>query len=360
MNNEELYTDFADKFFNKGKELSVKPNIFNYATSELSQDAFFCWLFAWSHKDFSNEKLNKISMDFINGILKKADKQEIILVDKIEIVRQEAKIDFYIRINDKIIILFEDKIKTEKHDNQLERYKDYINQKYKNHEIVCVYLKTSLIWREEKKSVCGDGYFPLDIFDIRDIFKCAVSENGIFNDFVSYILAKSSAYTAYLTLPLKDFIFEDESKSDAWQGFYNFIETEIPGSGIAHWAGGLKTWFGLSNIYKDYDEEIDGEAQVSLILDKYRITVDTVVIHSDTNIAKYQDYLYDILERSDIGKLYNLQFAGQTSNSKNVRIAIIDNVFVLKEDGVIDSIKTVEVIRNITNIFNCCFKDEIS
>jgi hypothetical protein len=26
----------------------MKPNIFKYATSELSQDAFICWLLAWA------------------------------------------------------------------------------------------------------------------------------------------------------------------------------------------------------------------------------------------------------------------------------------------------------------------------
>ena len=27
--------------------MSEKPNLFEYATSELSQDAFICWLLAW-------------------------------------------------------------------------------------------------------------------------------------------------------------------------------------------------------------------------------------------------------------------------------------------------------------------------
>jgi hypothetical protein len=26
----------------------MEPNLFNYATSELSQDAFICWLIAWA------------------------------------------------------------------------------------------------------------------------------------------------------------------------------------------------------------------------------------------------------------------------------------------------------------------------
>nr|WP_260390277.1 hypothetical protein [Ornithobacterium rhinotracheale] len=28
--------------------MAEKPNLFQYATSELSQDAFLCWLIAWA------------------------------------------------------------------------------------------------------------------------------------------------------------------------------------------------------------------------------------------------------------------------------------------------------------------------
>lgn len=32
----------------------TKPNIFNFATSELSQDAFICWIISWF--DYPQEK----------------------------------------------------------------------------------------------------------------------------------------------------------------------------------------------------------------------------------------------------------------------------------------------------------------
>ncbi len=36
-----------------------KPNLFSYATSELSQDAFICWLLAWAHPE--NKEINSDS-----------------------------------------------------------------------------------------------------------------------------------------------------------------------------------------------------------------------------------------------------------------------------------------------------------
>ena len=42
----------------------MKPNIFNYATSELSQDAVLCWMFDWANFD------NKIMKDFAKDFIK--------------------------------------------------------------------------------------------------------------------------------------------------------------------------------------------------------------------------------------------------------------------------------------------------
>ena len=39
----------------------MKPNVFDYATSELSQDAFLAWLFKWAEKD--NEQYDKLLHD---------------------------------------------------------------------------------------------------------------------------------------------------------------------------------------------------------------------------------------------------------------------------------------------------------
>ena len=44
----------------------MSQNIFNYATSELSQDAFISLLVAWF--DGEDKKLQEISKDFINSV----------------------------------------------------------------------------------------------------------------------------------------------------------------------------------------------------------------------------------------------------------------------------------------------------
>lgn len=40
----------------------TRPNLFNYATSELSQDAFICWILSWGTSEAGSydKQLNEI------------------------------------------------------------------------------------------------------------------------------------------------------------------------------------------------------------------------------------------------------------------------------------------------------------
>ena len=69
-------------------------NLFNYATSELSQDAFLCWLLSYAQeKKYSgdDDKLQKCAQSLIKvfllgqkGILEKNLIKEDLIVEKIE------------------------------------------------------------------------------------------------------------------------------------------------------------------------------------------------------------------------------------------------------------------------------------
>ncbi len=104
-----------------------RPNIFDYATKELSQDAMVCWLFACLKSDDENYK--KIGKNFVKFILKEEIKGEDIDNIKIEIedkspVKQRYSADVFalVRVEDKLYpILFEDKTDTYLHDDQFKK-----------------------------------------------------------------------------------------------------------------------------------------------------------------------------------------------------------------------------------------------
>ncbi len=107
-----------------------RPNIFDYATKELSQDAMICWLIAWAgqSKDAAreDEALQLCGRQFVCTLLnhKRSGKAPIELEDEVktEIYQQERRIDVLARINGKHVLLIEDKTGTKDHDKKLSRY----------------------------------------------------------------------------------------------------------------------------------------------------------------------------------------------------------------------------------------------
>ena len=135
-----------------------RNNIFNFATSELSQDAFICWLCNWVNFDDNSlsedeKKLKLLATEFIEKML--GEKLED---RKVSIKRQYQKIDVLLEIQNKtefitneneknpvvdIYVIIEDKVETESHSDQINRYKKLISKKNKSKaQIKTVYYKT--------------------------------------------------------------------------------------------------------------------------------------------------------------------------------------------------------------------------
>ena len=109
------------------------PNIFKYATGELSQDAFLCWLIACA--DCDDAALKELGLDFIRFLYdpKNYTKQELnvsgLVEDKKFPWKQYFKTDVYFQanINGKVVsFIIEDKTSSMMHGDQLKRYAEGI------------------------------------------------------------------------------------------------------------------------------------------------------------------------------------------------------------------------------------------
>jgi hypothetical protein len=84
----------------------MKPNIFNIATKELSQDGFFTWLLQWADLNHQshNVELHKCAQEFVKKLIaKQIDyKTEI---NKVNAGRQWENIDVWAEINDEVLII---------------------------------------------------------------------------------------------------------------------------------------------------------------------------------------------------------------------------------------------------------------
>jgi hypothetical protein len=207
----------------------MKPNLFDIATKELSQDAFFTWLFLWGNPDCEiyNNELHKCSQEFIKKLLLKQFKINI-SITKIEAGRQWNNIDIWVKINNEYLIVIEDKISTFEHSNQLENYKKFASDwcAKNNFKLLLFYLKTGTEFSGFLDKISQKNYFIIDRTELIDFFKTYSNiKNDIFQDYYNRLIIIDDLEKTYESLIIKDWSF------NSWIGFYKYLESHIDVSG---------------------------------------------------------------------------------------------------------------------------------
>ena len=90
-----------------------RPNIFDYATKELSQDAVICLLIKYSgYKGTEGTAERRLGTKFVKALIGKHKEEgyELDNIDKVEVYRQDNHIDVLAHINDNHVLLIEDKL----------------------------------------------------------------------------------------------------------------------------------------------------------------------------------------------------------------------------------------------------------
>lgn len=145
--------------------------MFDYATSELSQDAILIWLLSWAdpkHKD-ANEYLHECATELIRLL---TNKDANLKISSITPSKQYKSIDVWIEINDCIELIIEDKTNCSEHNDQLERYKEDAEKWCKENnspkkELHFAYVKTSSFYEGERNYVENERKWK--VFDRKDL-----------------------------------------------------------------------------------------------------------------------------------------------------------------------------------------------
>lgn len=166
----------------------MAPNIFKYATKELSQDAVICWLVSCARE--ATGELRECGVSFVqtlmrsdnsrvinaqNSKIQALDEGSVMVVHK-EPSTQYSNIDVYFRVKwgSKLVgVIIEDKVQTEMHGDQLERYLATIGTD-SNEELYfvkAIYLKTGYVFDDEREEAKRAGYCVFDAEDIDHFFR---------------------------------------------------------------------------------------------------------------------------------------------------------------------------------------------
>lgn len=259
-----------------------QPNIFNYATSELSQDAFISWLIQWADTKFKtvNECLYSTGILLLKSML---DKKGILLseIEDLQIWQQHHKIDVFVNFkmnNQKVAIIIEDKTYSNAHSKQLERYLNKI--KAEGYDVIVpIYFKTG--FQPDFYEEINNHYYPYTIKDLKEVLhkgKDLGVHNDIFNCYFEFIKENEIEYDNckfgfenYMKIPVSDWGWWN------WNGFFksnhkNFgagtgIIPNPRGSLLGFWFGGVNTTVEIDNkefIYSPYLDVIFGMGNFSI------------------------------------------------------------------------------------------------
>lgn len=211
-----------------------RPNLFRIATSELSQDAFLVWLMQWA--DPSNMQYDSAlcaaGQDFIRFLLGKSQKYDNIpKIDKVIVRKQVVTIqdkprkrkdiiDMWVEVNDRFLIVIEDKTGSAEHSRQLDRYKEAA-QKYcaeKNMLLTLIYLKTHDETRSKINAVEEKGFNFIGRKVLLAFFSKHSVENDIYKDFVLNLDRIDASSESFRTRPIGKWSW------DSWCGFLSYLD----------------------------------------------------------------------------------------------------------------------------------------
>lgn len=218
-----------------------RNNIFNFATSELSQDAFICWLCNWVNFDDNSlsedeKKLKSLATEFIEKML--GEKLED---RKVNIKRQYQKIDVLLEIQNKtefitkgnninpivdMYVIIEDKVGIGLHSNQIERYRELISEKNEKDngsraKIKVVYYK---IYDEDNTERLKENGVNVilgreNILELLKEYKDKIN-NSIFENYHNYLSNIETDVNSYEKKNLEDW------NSNCYIGFFKELKNE--------------------------------------------------------------------------------------------------------------------------------------
>lgn len=326
------------------------PNLFHFATSELSQDAVLCWMLSWADQKYkkNHPHLHDVAKSLLYSIYRKAKIETPAEFLKIDIQRQYSGIDIFCEINDDSIILIEDKVGTKQHSNQLARYKDNIlnDPKFASKTVIPVYLQTGD--QSNYAEIEEHGYHTLRRRDLLDILesdagKHAKSQSDILRDFSDHIRHIEDGVQSYAVLPINEWAW------DSWKGFYIEIQRRLQDGDWDYIANPTGGFLGFWWYFKKTNE-----CEIYLQLEQEKFCFKIWVANAEKRIYFRQYWHEKIIEKC---QKYNIEAKrpGRFGYGQYMTVAILDQEYrITNDDGIINMEATLEILKSAQSIIDNC------
>ncbi len=324
-----------------------KPNIFNYATSELSQDAIICYILEWAkieNKDI-NEDLYNLGIEFINSLFDNFNQiNKPNTYHKIEIKKQYKNIDILCIVNNEYSIIIEDKTNTKNHSDQLKRYFEEIKKDFNKTKILPIYFKTGD--QSNYDNVKEKGYSIYGRKDFLNVLNNANYKNDVIEDYTDYLQNIENSINSYKITPIEKWSW------NAWKGFYIELKNKLNDGNwdyVPNRQGGfLGFWWNWSSEDTYYVYlQIETSWEQDIYIGKIKIKL----YSKDNNKVEK-----NIVNKWKSHVLYNdnnikISKPKVVRTGKSVTVGILENEFrITDNNNIINIDKTIKFIKKIEKI----------
>ena len=369
----------------------LSPNLFDYATKELSQDAFLCWSLAWADKEYkdSNKELHGYGKAFLTYLIKLHNdrvnslqnisnepfQQKINLPLQngysIKVCKQDDKVDVVVKIkanNNNFDILIEDKVSGGENNNQMTRYQEKWKAKVEAGEIdrfICIYYKSR---KEAYTNWINDKNYayvgPDEMLGFMKKHSKGIKDS-IFCDYYNMLYLQDKEMKSFSTKPVKDW---GDLQRD---GFFIELQKKLDPNGKkgAGWGYVPTPRGGFRAFYWEWIKELHLYVQLEKNYVFYKMYTNNL---REKNIDRHKlkDHYLSILvgketkyfkiirkSRLRLGNKENTTASIATIQIKDPSSVDIDlkdwdrgNYFVLNKNGCVDLNKTSEILSEVAKI----------
>ena len=215
-----------------------KPNLFDFATKELSQDAMICWLIRWADDRLADtdRELHACGREFVQALLREHGIESLLGRVETTTIQQDKSIDVLARVGPDYVLLIEDKTGTKDHGGQLKRYYEAVTKGHTKlgsvnpENVFPIYLKTGNQSRAKDRRIEGatEGYHrPYRVFNRTEFLAVLNTYGGDHHALLDY-----RDYLSRKENKTRDFRCWQEDKRnewswESWDGFYQYLEDTL-------------------------------------------------------------------------------------------------------------------------------------
>ena len=325
---------------------TMRPNLFSYATSELSQDAMLCWLLAWANPETEAQSpaLHQVGVDLLGLICPHSQ------YHKIQVKRQDGKIDILCVIDDEFAILIEDKTGTIQHSNQLARYKAHVSEKlgFPPEKIIPVYVQTGD--QSDYQEIADHGYQVLSRSTLLGLLESpngqvAQRQSDILTDFTAYLRHIEDDVQSFRRQPLSNWT------DNAWRGFYCELQQRLTNG---HWHYVANPSGGFIGYYWHF-ADIDG-GRVYLQLEQHKLCFKIEVNDAARQVELRHDWHHRITTEAQRQGL-TVQRPTRFGRGRWMTVAVLRHEYrSVHGEGHLDIEGTIQTLRAAQRVLDSCLE----